>query len=238
MKQQTSQNYTKPLANAPYVLVGLTGSIGSGKSAVGKMMEAEGIPVLQADAIAKELMNNDPELRKAITQQFGQQAYVDGQLNRTWIAQQIFNNPDQLAAMNALVHPRTIAEQGRRAVALANAGKRVVACEAALIYESGGQERFDYIVVVDAKPEIRYQRAASRDGVPVEEIQRRDAAQIPAAKKVELADFVIRNDGTEGELRRNAGFIIMLLKGLPPRAEMELEIGDEEDEGAGAEDTE
>lgn len=222
MNQKSSQNNTKPLANIPYVLVGLTGSIGSGKSAVGRMMEAEGIPVLQADDIAKELMNNNPELRAAIIQQFGQQAYLNGQLNKSWLAQQIFNNPDQLTAMNALVHPRTIAEQGRRAVALANAGKRVVACEAALIYESGGEERFDYIVVVDAKSEIRYQRAASRDGVPIEEIQRRDAAQIPAAKKVEMADFVIRNDGTEDELRRNAGFIIMLLKGLPPRTEMEI----------------
>lgn len=230
MRQEFSQNYTKPPATVPYVLVGLTGSIGSGKSAVAGMMEAQGIPVLQADAIAKELMNNDPELRQAITQLFGPQAYRDGQLNRAWIAQQIFTNPDQLAAMNALVHPRTIAEQGRRAVALANAGKRVVACEAALIYESGGQERFDYIVVVDAKPELRYQRAASRDGVPVEEVQRRDAAQIPAAKKVEMADFVIRNDGTPDELRRNAEFIIMLLKGLPPRTEMEIDEEDGEGE--------
>ncbi|KXK51558.1 MAG: dephospho-CoA kinase [Chlorobi bacterium] len=222
MKQDVPQNYTKPDAGVPYVLVGLTGSIGSGKSAVGKILEEHGIPVLQADAIAKELMNNDPELRQAIIQQFGPMAYRDGELNKSWIAEQIFSNPAQRAAMNNLVHPRTIAEQGRRAVALANAGKRVVVCEAALMYESGGVERFDYIVVVDAKPEIRYQRAALRDAASVQEIQRRDAAQIPAAKKVEMADFVIRNDGTEAELRRNAMFIIMLLQGLPPRREMEL----------------
>jgi dephospho-CoA kinase len=212
-----------------YVLIGLTGSIGSGKSTVADMFEEAGIPVLRADQIAKELMASDPEMKGAITEEFGSEAYIDGELNRPYLAASIFNDREKLERMNAIVHPRTIAEQGVRAQELVQQGARVVACEAALIFESGGEGRFDYIVVVDARPEIRMARAAGRDGASIDDIRRRDAMQIPASRKVELADFVIRNDGTPDDLRRNTQFIIMLLKSLPPRER--LEVGEEEEEG-------
>lgn len=208
---------------AEYVLVGLTGSIGSGKSTVAEIFEAAGIPVLQADLIARELMVEDEAMREALMQEFGAQAYVDGALDRKYLADQIFNNPEKLERMNAIVHPRTIDEQGVRARKLVEQGYRVVACEAALIFESGGEDRFDYIVVVDADRELRLRRAAERDGASIEDVRRRDAAQIPAERKVEMADFVIRNDGTLDQLERNARFIATLLKSLPPREKIERE---------------
>lgn len=214
-----------------HILIGLTGSIGSGKSTVADIFEQNGIPVLRADQIAKELMTSDPEMMAAIRSEFGDEAYVDGELDRSYLAGQIFNNEEKLERMNAIVHPRTIAEQGVRAQGLFDEGHRGVACEAALIFESGGEGRFDYIVVVDADRDVRLQRAAQRDNATMEDVARRDEAQIPAEQKVEQADFVIKNNGTLQDLERNARFIALLLKSLPPRDRIE-ELGSEEGDGA------
>lgn len=200
-----------------YVIVGLTGSIGAGKSSVANYFAEAGIPVLSADAIAKELMASDPDMRRSIAQAFGPQAYGAEGLNRKWLAAQVFGDRAKLDRLNEIVHPRTIAEQGVRARKLIDRGARVVACEAALIFETGGEGRFDYIVVVDADPEIRFQRAALRDGVSVDEVRRRDAMQMPAKEKADAADFVIENNGSENELKGKADMIAALLKVLPPR---------------------
>ncbi|MBS1911533.1 MAG: dephospho-CoA kinase [Bacteroidetes bacterium] len=224
------------MGNDSYILVGLTGSIGSGKSAVAGVFEECGIPVLRADSIAKELMENDPELREEIRAAFGDAAYdADGHLSRRFLADAIFGDPAKLETMNGLVHPRTIAEQGVRARRLVDGGERVVACEAALIFESGGESRFDYIVVVDADPALRMSRAAERDSATAEEVARRDAAQIPAERKVEMADFVIQNNGSMDDLRRNARFIATILKSLPPRERIETSEAEEELDGRGDE---
>lgn len=213
-----------------HILIGLTGSIGSGKSAVADIFEKNGIPVLRADQIAKELMTGDGDMIAAITGLFGDEAYRDGELNRAYLAGRIFSDQEKLRRMNAIVHPRTIVEQGVRAQMLFNEGFPVVACEAALIFESGGEGRFDYIVVVDADRDVRLRRAAERDGTGIDEAARRDDAQIPAERKVELADFVIRNNGTLDELERNTLFMVRLLKSLPPRQRIEEDEVDGLDE--------
>lgn len=222
------------MKNDNYVLVGITGSIGSGKSTVAEVFEEEGIPVLRSDAIAKELMQSDPAMKEALLKEFGDAAFRDGILDRAYLAGQIFNDRQRLEAMNRIVHPRTIAEQGMRARKLIDAGARVVACEAALIYETGGEGRFDYMVVVDAPQEMRYQRAAERDQVSLEEVARRDAMQMPAKEKADRADFVIRNDVPLEELRERARFISMLVKALPPRTSLDVldeePLEDEEEE--------
>lgn len=221
-------NSKSPVVPAEYVLVGLTGSIGSGKSTVADMFEQAGIPVLRADEIARELMTSNLEMQQDLIRAFGAEAYQDGALNREFLAGEIFSDPEKLQRMNAIVHPRTIAEQGVRARTLVEQGNRVVACEAALIFETGGEQRFDYVVVVDADQQQRMLRAATRDGATLEDVQRRDAAQMPASQKVERADFVIRNDGTLEQLQKTTSFVISLLKSLPPRHRIER---DEEDEG-------
>jgi dephospho-CoA kinase len=229
--------YEATMTSAPdnTVLVGLTGSIGAGKSTVADLFEQEGIPVLRADTIARELMTNDPAMRAEIVAAFGPDAYVDGALNRSWLARQVFGDEEKLATLNGIVHPRTIATQGMRARRLFDEGKRVVACEAALIFETDGEGRFDYIVVVDADQELRYARAAGRDGATLEQVRARDEMQMPAQHKVERADFVIRNNDGLEQLTANARFVIALLKALPPRARLEIDDetseGDEEEEG-------
>lgn len=213
----TTKNGEQKPDSGDYLLIGLTGSIGAGKSLVADFFREAGIPVLSADAVAKELMRDDPGMRATIIAEFGADVYVDGELNRKRLADLVFNDRERLERLNEIVHPRTIAEQGVRAKRLIDEGNRIVACEAALIFESGGEERFDYIVVVDADPDIRYRRGAERDGVSPEEIRKRDGMQMLAAEKVKRADFVITNNGSREDLKRNTDVIIDLLKVLPPR---------------------
>src|SRR5579871_3275980 len=93
--------------------VGLTGGIGSGKSTVAAIFETLGIPVSYADDEAKRLMNEDPELRAAISHHFGSRAYAGGKLDRKWLASQVFNGPARLELLNSLVHPVTIRDGAR-----------------------------------------------------------------------------------------------------------------------------
>lgn len=200
-----------------YLIVGLTGSIGAGKSTVADVFREAGLPVISADEIARELMTTDPELRREIVEIVGDEAYDGDLLDRRFVADVIFSNPEALQRVNEAVHPRTIAEQGVRARRLINEGDRVVVCEAALIFETGGEDRFDYVVVVDAPRELRLQRASQRDGATIEDVLRREQQQMPAEEKVSRADFVIDNRGSLADLRRNARLVADLLTVLPPR---------------------
>lgn len=213
-----------------YLLVGLTGSIGAGKSTVADIFRKEGIPVLSADQIAKDLMNEDPVLREEIIAILGTEAYKGDLLDRQYMASKIFQDRDLLEKVNEAVHPRTIAAQGVEALKLVAAGHRVVVCEAALIFETDGEERFDYIVVVDAPQQERLERAAVRDGTSIDAIERREENQMPAEEKVKRADFVLKNDGSLKDLERNTLLISSLLKVLPPRTALE-----EQDEPEGEE---
>jgi dephospho-CoA kinase len=176
--------------------VGLTGNIGSGKTTVSKVFELFGIPVFYADDEAKKLMTNDEALIKGIKSAFGEQSYFnDGTLNRKYIAQIVFNDPLRLAALNALVHPATF-----RAFDLwvKNTGNApYVVKEAALLFESDSYKMCDYTIMVTAPPEMRIERVMKRDGLTRAEIEKRDARQLSEQKKIELADYVIKNDDSE-----------------------------------------
>ncbi len=204
-----------------YLLVGLTGSIGAGKSTVAEIFRREGIPVIAADRVAKDLMHSDPDLKRELVEIAGPEVYRNGELDRAYLADLIFSDPDVRERVNDAVHPRTIAQQGVMARSEIEKGARVVACEAALIFETDGEERFDYIVVVDAEPQVRMERASERDGVPIDKISQREESQMPAEEKVKRADFVIRNDGGIDELERNTLLIVSLLKVLPPRTQLD-----------------
>lgn len=203
------------------VIVGLTGSIGAGKSVVAEVFQELGIPVLNADAIARDLMETDPHLRACIVELVGSKAYSGQRVNRQFLSMAIFSDPGLRGRVNDLVHPVTIAALRERATALFAEGHPLVVCEAALIYESGGEEWFDYVVVVDAERERRLERAAVRDRCTIDEIARREEAQIPGEIKALRADFVLRNDKGLDELRSSAAFIAALLNALPPRKDLE-----------------
>ena len=171
--------------------VGITGGIGSGKSTVAHIFETLGIPVYYADDAAKKLMNENKELKQQVQQLFGEAAYTNGQLNRAFLSAQVFNNPEKLAMLNAVVHPVTIADAAKwmQQQTAAYAIK-----EAALIFESGAQENLDKVIGVFAPKAIRIKRVMDRDGITREEVLSRMNKQINETIKMRLCDYVITND--------------------------------------------
>ena len=174
--------------------IGLTGGIGSGKSAVAKIFETLGIPVYYADDAAKRVMNENDLLRKQLIQHFGEESYSDNQLNRKYISSRVFSNPEQLALLNSLVHPLTIADADEW-MQLQTAP--YIIKEAALIFESDAWKHLDEVIGVSAPFELRLNRAMKRDNISAEEVQARMSKQMNEEEKMNRCDYVIINDETE-----------------------------------------
>lgn len=173
-------------------VIGLTGGIGAGKSIVAKVFEQLKIPVYNSDLAAKQLMVTDPELVSSIKGAFGEESYIDGQLNAPYIAQIVFNDKEKLEQLNQLVHPavgkdfKSWCEQKSSPYVLK---------EAAIIYENNLDKDMDGVVVVSAPESVRIERVMKRDGVDVEAVKARMSKQMPQKDKDERADYLIINDG-------------------------------------------
>ena len=203
-------------ASAGHILrVGVTGGIGSGKSLVCSMFAREGVPVLSADDIAKQMMRDDQVLHRKLAALLGPQTYLsNGELNRTYIAGKIFTNRRVQRKVNALVHPRVEAELERRFLKLGRSGEKIGIVEAALIYEAGYERALDFVVVVDAPEAQRIERVVRRDGSMKSDVRRRIRAQWPARQKLKDADYVIRNTGSPGDLEASVRFLLTILKNI------------------------
>jgi dephospho-CoA kinase len=181
-------------------IYGLTGNIGSGKSTVARLLTARGVPVVDADLIAREVvMPGRPALRE-IADRFPGVVGPDGVLDRKALAARVFNDASERAALNAIIHPRIAEEMGTRMSALADAGRPFAVYEAALIVENGLHHGLDGLIVVTAPEEAQVERLRRREGMSEEEARARIAAQLPAAEKVRQATFVIDNQGREADL--------------------------------------
>ena len=173
------------------IRVGITGGIGSGKSTVAKIFEVLGIPVYYADEAARRLMNEDPEVKQGIISNFGQASYQNGHLDRSYIANLVFSNPEKLALLNSLTHPATIrdAEEWMKKQKAPYSIK-----EAALLFESGSADLLDFIIGVSAPLPLRIERTARRDKISVAQIQQRMSRQMDEELKMQKCDRIIIND--------------------------------------------
>lgn len=171
--------------------IGLTGGIGSGKTAVAGIFNVLGIPVFDADREAKFVMETDLQLIASIQKAFGENSYNNGRLNRPYLASVVFNDPEKLAVLNALVHPVTI----RAANDWMNAqATPYVIKEAALMFESGSASNLDYVIGVYAPQHLRIKRVMERDHVTREQVLTRMKHQVNEVIKMKLCDFVVVND--------------------------------------------
>jgi len=174
--------------------IGITGSIGAGKSTVAGIFKVLGIPVFDADATAKSILNSDPELREQIIAAFGSETYKNGLLDRKYLATLVFNNPDQLAKLNALVHPATIKAADTWAKHWEEQVSAYIVKEAALLFEAGTNIGLDFIIGVTAPEDLRITRVMARDHVTREEVLKRMQHQLDDTKKMERCDIVIDNN--------------------------------------------
>ena len=194
---------------------GLTGNIGSGKSTVGRMLAARGIPVVDADQVAREVVEPGRPALRDIASRFPDAVRPDGSLDRKALAARVFADPQERQALNAIVHPRIAEEVATRMAELAASGEKVAVYEAALIVENGLQRGMDGLIVVTAPPEVQIDRLRRRDGMTEEEARARIAAQLPAAEKTREATVVLENAGSEAELAAMVDELVDRLRGEP-----------------------
>ncbi len=190
-------------------LFGLTGGIASGKSAVAARLRERGVPVIDADELAREAVAPGTTGLDAIVERFGRDVLLEnGSLDRKKLAAIVFGDEEKRKALNAIVHPHVTTLTFKEASRLRDEGEALACYEAALIVENGVADAFRPLVVVSAPEELQVARAIARDGSTPEEARARIRAQMPLAEKVAVADFVIENTGSLDELARRTDEVL------------------------------
>ena len=195
------------------IKVGLTGSIGSGKSAFGNILEEKGYPVIKVDELSKQILVSDKKIKDLIIKEFGNRAYNGNEVNKKYLADKVFSEPSNVAKINSIVHPVVIKEVADKIEELLKTND-IVFAEAALIYEADMEELFDYVVLVTADDKTRMRRKIERDGYTEEQFIKRDENQISDEGKKKRADFIFENNGSLKELKNKTDLLISILKGI------------------------
>ncbi|HYV44395.1 MAG TPA: dephospho-CoA kinase [Myxococcaceae bacterium] len=175
--------------------IGLTGGIASGKSTVSGILRALGADVIDADSLARDVVEPGTPGLAEVTRRFPGVLGADGRLDRAKLAARIFFDPAERAALNAILHPLIQAEFLRRTGELEAQGRPLVIYDAALLIENGLHRKMDAVVVVDAPEEVQRRRLMERNGLTREEADARLASQMPLREKVPLATWVVDNGG-------------------------------------------
>jgi dephospho-CoA kinase len=176
--------------------VGITGGIGSGKSVVCEIFKLLGVPVFNSDTEARNLLEEDAGVVEGVKSLFGDQVYTaKGKADRRQIAAVVFADKGKLAALNALVHP-AVARRFEDWVSV-HASADYVLKEAAILIESGAYKELDAIILVCAPDEVRFSRAAKRDGITEEEVRQRSQNQLSQDELRRYAGYFVQNDGLE-----------------------------------------
>lgn len=184
---------------------GLTGGIASGKTTVARIFVREGVPVLDADAIARDVVAAGTAGLAEIVSAFGREVLLpDGTLDRKRVAAIAFADPAMRARLDAITHPRIAAESAARFARWQAEGVALACYDAALLVERGLAEAFRPLVVVAASPAAQRARLVARDGISEAEAEARLAAQAPVEAKVAAADIVVWNDADLAVLERRA----------------------------------
>lgn len=191
------------------IIVGLTGGIGSGKTTVAKMFKDLGVPVYIADFEAKILTNSSQIIKKELIVILGEEAYTEGELNRKYVANLIFNDEDLLAKVNAIIHPKVVEHFNKWVEE-----QKTPYCikEAAILFENDGYKNFVFTILITAPVKVRIERVIKRDASTIKEIESRIENQWNDAKKSKLADFIIENIDIDTTLQKVKEIHLVLLK--------------------------
>lgn len=190
---------TKLNTSTPPRRIGLTGGIAAGKSTVQQLLEEAGVPVLDTDRVAHEVMAAGTPVHQKVVEAFGPHIVgPDGQIQRKVLGGIVFQDPDALRRLNALVHPE-VGRRWRDWLHRQTAPVAVVAIP--LLFEVGAQDEFDGVLCIWAPEEVMRRRLLAR-GLSPEEANRRMASQWSVDRKAALSDWIMKNDGTLDALRQ------------------------------------
>ncbi len=196
--------------------VGLTGGLATGKSFVGRILEDLGCRLLKADALGHEAIEPGGPAFESVLAEFGREMLDEtGHIDRRKLAGEVFDKPDRLAALNAIIHPVVIAreEEWMRQVEAANP-RTIAIVEAAILIETGSHKRFDKLVLTVCSREQQIERAMKRDKLTREEVLSRLERQMPLDEKRKFADFVIDTSGEKSATERQVEQLYVALQRL------------------------
>jgi dephospho-CoA kinase len=172
--------------------IGITGGIGSGKSVVAKVFSVLGVPVFNADLVAKQILASNPDVVASVKEHFGEEAYKEGVANREYLAQVVFTDSAQREILNLIIHPAVV--KAFDEFCQEHSSVPYVLKEAAIMVETGAHEHVDVLILVTAPEELRIERVLNRDSTDRESIEKRISAQHTDEEKRPYAHFEIAND--------------------------------------------
>jgi len=198
------------------LIVGLTGGVASGKSTVSSTLREEGAYLIDADQIARDLVQPHTPIWQELINTFGEDILQkDGSIHRKKLAALVFSNREKRTRLNQVLHPRIKEETQRRLRAIGQSDpEAIVVIDAALLVETGDYREMDELIVVRATEAQQMERLRERDGASLREAKQIVSAQIPLEEKLKVADFVIGNEGSIQETRRQAKAVFQELKRL------------------------
>jgi len=196
------------------LIVGLTGGVASGKTAASQALKEEGAYIIDADQIARELVQPHQPAWNELIRAFGKEILQeDGSLHRKKLADKVFADPKQRKRLNQILHPRIKEEMDRRTKEIGQKDpEAIVVIDAPLLVELGDHHEMDKLIVVTSTQTQQIERLKDRDGISPEEALRILSSQMPLGEKVKLADFVIGNEGSLEETKKRAREVFKELK--------------------------
>lgn len=195
--------------------VGLTGGISTGKSTVARILRHVGIPVIDADELAKEVVKAGTKGYEEVVKAFGADAVQpNGELDRKKIGAQVFADKNKLSQLESIIHPKVRALTLQKKEELERAGAALAFYDVPLLFEKKMEDLFNQIVVVSCRSDIQKKRMIERDGFSEEEAQRRIASQLPLEQKIKSAHFTLENNGTVQDLELKVNELVSKLRKL------------------------
>jgi len=196
------------------LIVGLTGGVASGKTAISQVLKGEGAYIIDADQVARELVQPNRPAWNELIRAFGKEILQeDGSIHRKKLADKVFADPKKRKRLNQILHPRIKEEMDRRTKEIGQKDpEAIVVIDAPLIVELGDQRDLDKLIVVASTQTQQIERLKERDGISPEEALRILSAQMPVEEKVKWADYVIRNEGSIEEAKKRGKEVFKKLR--------------------------
>ena len=188
--------------------IGITGNIGSGKSTFADFIKQKGFTVINADDISKNILATNENVKKKVIEIFGEASFSNGLINREYLSDKVFSNPENVLIINSILHPLVLEKIDEIMNEELKTNDKIFV-EAALIYEADMEDMFDYVVLVAANKENRFKRKSIK--LNEKDFELRDSNQIPELEKKKRADFIFENNGTLQELKTKADLLLTIL---------------------------
>ncbi len=188
--------------------IGITGNIGSGKSTFADFIKQKGLTVFNADDISKNILAANENVKKRVIEIFGEASFSNGLINKEYLSDKVFSNPENVLIINSILHPLVLEKIDEIMNEELKTNDKIFV-EAALIYEADMEDMFDYVILIAAKTENRFKRKSTK--LNEKDFELRDSNQIPELEKKKRADFIFENNGSLQELKTKADLLLTIL---------------------------